>query len=206
MPAPIPAHLTQHPQPAHAQPMPNPSSNPAQPAHVPNPAPSPVQHQSQQQTAQQYGGQPIPHHISQGPPQTANPQPSSYPPMSIHHGIPTMPRSSMASQQHGVAQSGHQTVSISYPLSTPSHSYHNNASPAQYSITPAAQPQTSQNSNPNSGPHHHYVIMPHPPPHQPMQQQHHGQTYSGTGIQFQSGHNIVQGKSRIKVKTDANFQ
>ena len=93
----IPAHLPPHPQPAHAH------SNSSQPqtVHAPNPAPSPVQH-----PPQQISGQPVPHHISQGPPQSVTPQPQHYQQMNAMHGnMQQLPRTSMASQQHQVSQS-----------------------------------------------------------------------------------------------------
>lgn len=165
--------------------MPHPSSTQqAQPAHVPNPAPSPVQHQ-------QHNSQPIPqalpHHMSQGPPQSVTPQPAHYPQMTINytHAISAVPRTSMSGQQSMTA--GHSSMGF---MSAPQFAY--NGSTNQYQFAPAPQPQTPQNSSHGSGPQ--YVVMPQPTPqaHPPMQQ-HTAQPYTATGIPFQSQH-LMQGK------------
>lgn len=177
----IPAHL--HPQPAHAQAISlPPTSQQAQPAHVPNPVPSPVQQNSQ----------PLPHHISQGPPQSsATPQPAHYPQMTVNytHGMTAVPRTSMSGQQSLAA--GHSSVNF---ISAPQFQYNGGA--AQYTFAPAPQPQTSQNSSHAPGPQPQYVIMPQPstPAHPPIQQ-HTAQPYPGAGIPFQPQQHYMQGRN-----------
>ncbi|CAL1531949.1 unnamed protein product [Lymnaea stagnalis] len=185
--APMPAHLNPHPQPAHGQALPLQSTNQQpQPTHVPNPAPSPVQHQ--QHSSQQIP-QPLPHHMSQGPPQSVTPQPAHYTQMSY---IQNMPRTTMSGQP-GLT-GGHPTVSIGYPMAQ--YTPYPNGNPAQYPYAPVAQPQTSQNSSHGQGPQPQYVVMPTPSPqgHPPMQQ--HPQTYPAS-IQFQPQHNIMQGPPQM---------
>ncbi|XP_012943579.1 ataxin-2 isoform X2 [Aplysia californica] len=213
-----PVLMPPHPQPAHGQPLPHPSSTQPQTVHAPNPAPSPVQ--------QQHGGggpQALPHHhMSQGPPQSATPQPSHYQQMNAaaalaQHGI--QPRTSMAAAAAAAAAAGQQSISsvghhhhhpsaggggagsISYPLSMSApqqYSYANNVSAAQYTYAPAPQPQTSQNSSHGPGPQPQYVVMPQPGPqaHGPMQQ-HATQPYTAAGLPFQAQHNLMQGPPQM---------